>query len=152
MTQTHFTKLFQYEAWANKTLLEALNEVDQPPARAEELFAHILAAQKVWLERLQNLSAKTKPWEPYVQSDLASILDENTGIINDFLEGLKDEELSKILTYQNTKGVTCHTSISDILTHLALHSAHHRGNIMTLIKPLIDDLPWVDYLAYLRTL
>ena len=45
-------RLFQFDEWANSRVLEALGQSPVQNPRALHLMAHILVAQKIWLERL----------------------------------------------------------------------------------------------------
>ena len=53
-TVEYFTRLFTYDSWANHEVLTALRSSNEPPARALKLIAHILAAERLWLARLEK--------------------------------------------------------------------------------------------------
>jgi len=59
----HFTRLFAYDAWANHEVLSGLRTASEPPARCLKFIAHILAAERLWLERLE-LKEQTLPVWP----------------------------------------------------------------------------------------
>ena len=53
----HFNRLFAYDAWANQEVLAGLRAASTPPARPLKFIAHILAAERLWLERLEGQEA-----------------------------------------------------------------------------------------------
>jgi len=48
----HIARLFSYDDWANRAILGSLQTVPEPPAGSVGLLAHIVSAERLWLERL----------------------------------------------------------------------------------------------------
>lgn len=55
-----------------------------------------------------------------------------------------------MVSYQNSKTKSFETSIEDTLQHLLFHGMYHRGQIVILLKPVLEDLPMIDYIFYVR--
>ena len=53
----HFQRQLSYNTWANREVLASLEALKAPLERSEKLLAHILAAELLWLARMQNQSA-----------------------------------------------------------------------------------------------
>ncbi len=47
-----FRFLYQYNRWANRSVLAALQDTPGCSARTIEVFAHVVAAEAVWLARI----------------------------------------------------------------------------------------------------
>jgi uncharacterized damage-inducible protein DinB len=47
----------------------------------------------------------------------------------EYLEKLTERDLSRPVSYRNSKGEMWTSDLADILTHVILHSAYHRGQI-----------------------
>ena len=50
----HLHRLFVYDDWANRQVLASLQQAETAPARSLKLMGHILSAERLWLERLQQ--------------------------------------------------------------------------------------------------
>jgi uncharacterized damage-inducible protein DinB len=52
----------------------------------------------------------------------------------DYLGGLSSTGLSQKISYKNSKGEPWSSTVEDVLTHVTLHSAYHRGQIASLMR------------------
>ena len=68
---------------------------------------------------------------------------------NDLVSRLTPELLRKPITYRNSVGDQFTSTIEDILTHVAMHAAYHRGQIAALLRAG-GDHPQPDRLHRLR--
>jgi uncharacterized damage-inducible protein DinB len=59
-----FAKLIAHLAWADDRVLASLRSATAPDAACLELFAHVLAAEHVWLARLQGETPHHVVWPP----------------------------------------------------------------------------------------
>jgi hypothetical protein len=50
----HLRRQFAYDAWANREACVAIKESASQNARAIQLLAHILSAERLWLERIRK--------------------------------------------------------------------------------------------------
>lgn len=143
-----FEKLFEYDRWANKKILLAIRELDEGEIREEAigLISHILAAQKVWMNRIKGEKTAVEIWPEFSAAELSQIMQENT----EKLKGLIAQS-DKTFTYQNSKGNEFNNAIGDVLTHLVIHGQHHRAQIAKLIRQAGQAPPGTDYIFFLRT-
>lgn len=65
---TLLLRLFDHMWWADALVAEALERADGAPARAVEVYAHVLGAELVWLDRIQQLEQSVAVWP---EADLA---------------------------------------------------------------------------------
>ena len=59
-------------------------------------------------------------------------------------------DLSQTVTYKNTKGEAWSSSIGDILTHVLMHSAYHRGQIASHMREQGHTPAYTDFIHAVR--
>lgn len=139
--------LFEHEYWANLKILESLISVKEPPKRAIEIFSHSIAAQRIWLDRINANETDLKVWEVFETDIMLELLEINHTDINKIID---NQDINQLVAYQNSKGEYFTNTISQILTHLSLHAAYHRGQIVLHLKNQVSTLPITDYIFYYR--
>jgi uncharacterized damage-inducible protein DinB len=144
--QSHFVKLFHFEYWANKKVLDQLLSNSNCPEKAISLFSHVLFAHKVWLVRLGSSQEDVR--DDYKKTELFNVLDNN---YVELISNIKKQtDLNRIISYTNLKGNAHNNSVIDILSHLVVHGAYHRGQIVQLLKQVTQESIVTDYIAYAR--
>jgi len=144
----YLRRQFVYDGWANREVLKAIRAVGDEDKRSLQLMGHILAAGRVWLERLQQVPQSVPVWP---QSDLAGCESEAKQIESEWLEYLNSvADLSQTVTYKNTKGEAWSSSIGDILTHVLMHSAYHRGQIASHMREQGHTPAYTDFIHAVR--
>ena len=143
-------KNFEYDHWANRKSLEAIQALASPPEKAVRIFGHILFAKGVWLTRLlkADTSGMTDPWPPFRLEECGPKLEELHGKWKVYLEALSDGDLGKDLRFANTQGRKFEQKIVNILVHVGYHGHYHRGQLATLIAQAGGKSPMTDYGAY----
>ena len=127
-------ELFRFDAWANRRVLESLQQPQAPP-KALELFAHILAAQEIWLARLAGMdSSPIQVWPALTLTDCEEGQRRLERALDEFLRGLSEEALEQPLDYRNQEGKAFRNTPRQILTHLAFHGQHHRGQVAACLR------------------
>ncbi|MCE7933111.1 MAG: hypothetical protein DYG96_00815 [Chlorobi bacterium CHB2] len=61
----HIRRTFQYEWWANHATAESLGDGTGIPDRAIALMGHIVAAQRLWLSRIQQEDMPMPVWPSF---------------------------------------------------------------------------------------
>jgi uncharacterized damage-inducible protein DinB len=146
----HIRSLFSYDDWANREVLHSLQALDVPPARSINLLAHIVAAERLWLERLL-LEKQTLPvWPQFNLEQCQREVDQLPGLWNSYLSALGDSGLSASTTYKNTKGESYTSRKQDILLHVVMHSAYHRGQIAADMRAAGFTPPYTDFIHAVR--
>jgi uncharacterized damage-inducible protein DinB len=125
----HIGSLFSYDGWANREVLDSMRALDAPPARSTELLAHIVSAERLWLERLLAERQTLPVWPLFNLDQIKLQIEDLPGLWKNYLTSLGEAGLSASLTYKNTKGETFTSRKQDILLHVIMHSAYHRGQI-----------------------
>src|SRR5689334_8298023 len=118
-------RLFTYDDWANREEIARLRGVASPAAGLR-ILAHIIGAQWLWVTRIRNEKAKMAVWPELTLEQCAAEIGELRAAWQNILQAV-DREMS--VKYVNSKGEPWSSSVDDILTHVAMHGAYHRGQI-----------------------
>ena len=125
----HIRRLFAYDRWANREVLHSFQSAAQVPASALKRFSHVLSAEQLWLERLTGQPQTSPVWPDFSLPQVEARSRELSQLWRNYLSGLGEADLSRICHYINSKGEKWSSRTEDILVHLIMHSAYHRGQI-----------------------
>lgn len=146
----YLRQLLDYELWANQRVIEALETVSNPPARAVAVMGHVLSAEHVWYGRLAHESVNTAIWADIPVNWMLETAERQHRQLVSYLEALPEANLTEPIAYKNSKGTPFRSSPLEILTHLSHHAAYHRGQVVQLIRPMLAEAPVTDYIAWVR--
>lgn len=141
--------LQRYSKWANGEVAAALKANDVPQ-KAVELMSHIVNANILWLARLENRSVETDPWQVYDKKELPELVEKSEDALIDFILHSDEMKLGSKAGYMNSRGEEFLSGITQILSHICIHGAYHRGQIISLIKDCMERVPYTDYIHYTR--
>lgn len=142
--------LWEHLLWADVRLFEALPPQESPAGAVHREFAHLIAAQEIWLARLQNRQPHTEVWPAPDRAALGQLMNRTHAAFSDYLCQLDDGDLQAEIRYSNSAGERFSNTVSDILLHIALHSQYHRGKINLLLRQGGYAPVGVDYVAFVR--
>src|SRR6202795_4020078 len=125
----YLRRQFSYDEWANREVLNAIRTAGGANQRSLQLMSHILAAELVWLERLTHQPQSVPVWPEPDLAQCEAQAGHLGGRCLEFLDLLTAGAVSQSITYKNTKGEEWTSTIVDVLTHVVIHSAYHRGQI-----------------------
>jgi uncharacterized damage-inducible protein DinB len=156
----YLRRQFAYDEWANREVLNAIraagdaNPGDANPGdanqRSLQLVSHILAAELVWLERLKGQPQSVPVWP---QPDLAQCEAQAAklgGQWLEFLDLITAGDVSQSISYRNSQGEEWTNTIVDVLTHVVMHSAYHRGQIATHMRATGQTPAYTDFIHGVR--
>ncbi len=147
---TDILRLFEHLAWADSRVLERLRSGAATPA-AVDLYAHLLAAERVWLARLRGEdSSVLEIWPDLSLEQCATLADHLRAELAALLATLTPESMPGMILYRNSAGRAFETAVGDVLIHLALHGAYHRGQIATRLRQAGVEPINTDYITFVR--
>ena len=151
-TLQNLRRLFAYDAWANRRAFDSLKNSSGDVAKALRAFAHLLIAEREWLLRLEENKDTTgfDFWPGLSLSGAEALMGENERAYAALLGRLAEDDLARVASYRNSKGVAYSTSYLDILTHVAFHSAYHRGQVAAAVREAGGEPAYTDYVAWQR--
>ncbi len=129
----HFTRLIRAMAWADERALAAIRAADNPEAL--RLFAHALGAEEVWLSRVEGRPATLAVWPDLTIEQAAEASARNAAGWLALVERQPDDAWGRPITYRTTAGDELQTALSDIVTHVVIHGAYHRGQVARVLGP-----------------
>lgn len=148
--KTYLIQLLDYELWANLRVIDALDSVTNPPTRAIAVMGHVLAAQHIWYGRMAHESVFVSVWEEIPVSWMIETAERQHNQLISYIETLTEQELDQPVKYVTTKGAHFQNTRLDMLTQMSHHAAYHRGQIVQLIRPLLNEAPVTDYIVWKR--
>ncbi len=149
----YLLKLYEYNTWANARVLHAVEKQQCNDARVLTLFSHVLAAQLLWLHRVQDWPApEVELWKQYTLAELANLHVRGANGWKNFLSQVTPEQLYRVLKYTNYSGQPFVNRILDILAHTVNHASYHRGQIALRMREQGYEPVNTDYITYDRVI
>ena len=146
----HLQRLFVYDDWANREVLAVLQKAETVPARSLKLVSHVLSAERLWLERLQQQKQTHPVWPDFTLQECETEAAELPGLWKSYLDAAREAGLSRLVNYKNSKGEAWTNRKDDILLHVIMHSAYHRGQIATDMRAAGITPAYTDFIHGVR--
>lgn len=146
----HSIRSFAYDHWANREVLAAFKRIGVAPEKSVRWLAHIIAAEDLWLARLMSEDRHVVVWPTLDVAECERYLHEQITEWDGYLAKLTTDILTSTITYRNTKGEAWTNTVQDILTHVPMHSAYHRGQIAADLRANGHEPPYTDYIEAVR--
>jgi uncharacterized damage-inducible protein DinB len=148
MTDLLLENLFAHMFWAHD---ELLNELRRSPPDPEtlRLLAHVVAAEHVWLARIDSMKPSVPVWPALTLDELADLETKNRSRFRELL-GARDDTRQRRVKYRNSAGNDFDNSVGEILTHVALHGHYHRGQIARTMRSAGREPVYTDYIGFVR--
>ncbi|MGH7562054.1 MAG: DinB family protein [Gemmatimonadales bacterium] len=143
-------RMYVHVHWADELALRSLRDASDPPARALELFAHILATEHVWLARMEERRPELPVWPKLTVEECGELATRVRGDFERFVAALGPDDARREVSYVNSAGQSFTSAIEDILLHVALHGCYHRGQVAMLIRDSGQEPQPTDYIALVR--
>jgi len=146
----YLRRQFAYDEWANREVLAALSATARPAPRPLQLLAHILSAERLWLERIRKQPQSLPVWPDFSRDQCEAQLSEIASLWHEYLRRISPSELLETVIYKNTKGEPWNNTVGDILSHVLLHSAYHRGQIASQMRADKEQPAYTDFIHAVR--
>lgn len=138
-----------YHFWATLRLANAL-EPDQE--RAAAYLGHACTSDRVWLMRLRGEpTAGIELWPTLEPAGVRDLARENEAGWDNYAASIDDASLTAAVRYTNTRGESYATPAGDIIEHVLLHGAYHRGQAAAAIRAAGVPPPATDFIVWVRT-
>lgn len=146
----HFRRQFAYDTWANREVLLALPAGTSGSTRPLQLMSHILSAERLWLERLQQQPPSLPVWPEFNLEQGEAQAAELGQLWSKFLDELLPADFFRRISYRNSKGEAWTSAVQDVLTHVVMHSAYHRGQIASRMRASGQIPAYTDFIHAVR--
>jgi uncharacterized damage-inducible protein DinB len=153
-----YRRWFEYEKDAHAKVLAAFETVpaerrgEEGYQKALTLFAHMMAARRLWLYRFGAYHEAPKDFFPK-DVTLAELREQSAhvnAIWERYFSRLEENELERQFEYRSLDGNPFRNVIEDVLAQLFGHSWYHRGQIALLIRSLGGAPAVTDFVYWTR--
>ena len=136
-------------AWADLRTLSALRSMREPPPQTVDLFAHVLAAEHVWLRRIENMPSAYTVWPKLTLDECERLAKANHASFATIAQS-DATTLAGTIEYTNSTGRAFSTPLGEILLHVTHHGMYHRGQIALLVRASGGTPLGTDYITFVR--
>ena len=150
MNGADFSRMFAYDHWANRECLKAMRTGRSVSGATVSRLAHILSAEKLWLERLQKERKSMPVWPSSTIEECEALAEEMALAWRDYLPKLSAGGLVEKVEYRNSKGEAWSSRVEDVLMHVLMHSAYHRGQIALEMRAAGMEPAYTDFIHAVR--
>ncbi len=143
-------RLLEHLLWADRRTAESLATLESVPADLLTTWGHLLAAEAVWLARLEGVTPPVPVWPTLTLAECADLAARNHASLARYGRADQANGHDRPVTYHNTRGQAFTNTVAEILHHVVLHGMYHRGQLAQAVRsgggtPLATDL-----IAFLR--
>lgn len=150
MDTDDFLRMFAYDQWANRECLTVLKKNHSTSSETVGRIAHILSAEKLWLERILKEPQSMPVWPTATVEDCLTLSDEMSSAWRKYLSDLPAGGLDTKIGYRNSKGEPWSSRVEDVLIHVLMHSAYHRGQIAMHMRAAGLEPAYTDFIHAVR--
>lgn len=140
----------EYDRWANQEVVRSLRAAPAAPASALKTLAHIVAAEELWLTRLQRGDQRVVVWPDLSLVECESAIGVVAAAWREFLRSRTLATLDESVAYTNSKGERWSSRVDDVLTHVVMHSVYHRGQIASEMRRAGATPAYTDFIHAVR--
>ena len=144
----YLTKLVDHLEWADAATQRVLETAPGSDTRALTVYAHILGAEAVWLARIAGRPADVAVWPTLSLDESRALGLQNVVELKALLAS--DSGIDREIDYRNSAGQSFRSKVEDILLHVCLHGAYHRGQIAQMIRQGGGEPAPTDFIAFIR--
>ena len=145
----YLRRQFTYNEWANREVLSSISS-HGPDERSLQLVGHIISAEILWLERLRQQAQSMRVWPAIDLGECEAKSREIAASWREYLAPMTEVDLSHEVRYTNSKGEPWTSNVLDILTHVIMHSAYHRGQIASHMRASGLTPAYTDFIHGIR--
>jgi uncharacterized damage-inducible protein DinB len=139
-------RLLQYDVWANRETLKSLQQ-GAAPAKSLRWMSHIIGSEFLWLDRINGRPQSLPVWPELSLDECGARLSQLSQLLPAAALGT---DVGRTVRYTNTKGERWSSSVQEILTHVTIHSAYHRGQIASDVRSAGQEPAYTDYIHAVR--
>jgi len=141
-------RLLGHMRWADARFADALDA--DPPAECVRLFAHVASVEHLWYARICAQAPAYSVWPTLDVPQSRDLAARHADLFERLVAGADDDALARIVAYRNSAGRDYRSAVSDIVTHVAMHGGHHRGQIARILRQAGREPPYTDYIQFER--
>jgi len=145
----YLLSMLNYNKWANEQTLSSIETANEPDQKALDVFAHILNAEQIWIQRIKE-TVNLSPWDTKTLEECKEQMIKNNDEYTEFLSWLRPDELKRDVHYTDFKGESWSIPVQELFIHVFNHATYHRGQIAMLLRNSGNVPVSTDYLLTVR--
>jgi len=149
-----------YTAWATRRLLDSVANLSAEDSAHDfktsdktvvHTLAHIFAADRVWLGRIQG-----NPPANFIAPEdrQLSVLQKEWPALQErwklWAAPMTDQDFQAQIAYRDLKGNSWKQPVWQILLHVVNHGTHHRGQVSGFLRAMGHNPPALELIAFYR--
>ena len=162
MSENLLLRYANYNKWANQRITNAIVSAGEAAADIEmkssfstvrKTIYHIYDSQHTWIMRIQNKPYSWPPSKDFKGNlmEFSKLLTESSQDWINYIDNLNNQDLKKIISYKNTKGIDHQTPLEEIIMHCFNNSTYHRGQLVTMLRQVgLNSFEPMDFIAFVR--
>ena len=151
LLRDHLARLFEYDHWANRFVLEAMAGLADLPAKPLDRISHVVVCQQLWLSRMgDKMEPPADIFPHWTLAETNASAEVIFARITEFIAGADDASLRAPFQSRSIEGDRYELTPLDALTQLSLHGSYHRGQIAVELNPLLDEPLTTDFIYQVR--
>jgi uncharacterized damage-inducible protein DinB len=161
MTKPYLLELADYNIWANDKLTNWLTQIsseqfEQPLVGSfkniHETTLHIVAAEQIWHERLEN---NVSEWLGLTfegnKDSMLETWERTSNDLKQYIQDLPEENFTEKFAFSTRDGTPFFMERYKALVHVFNHSTFHRGQLITLLRQVgFTGVSTTDLINYYR--
>ncbi|HTE44080.1 MAG TPA: DinB family protein [Gemmatimonadaceae bacterium] len=136
--------------WADGLFADTLESVPQPDAEAVRLFAHVTSVEHLWYSRIFERQPDHAVWPELSVPESRALAAQHADLFEQLVTNADEAALAAVVNYRNSAGHDYHSTVGEIVTHVAMHGVHHRGQIARRLRSLGITPAYTDYIQFTR--
>jgi uncharacterized damage-inducible protein DinB len=144
MSELCLPTLVRYTVWANDGWIALLEGCQAPPAELLRVMSHILLGEQAWFQRLADENPDRDIWRTLNTGGLR----EMHALHVERYRALLEAGVDRTVEFVRFTGERGRASVTDILVHLAVHGAHHRGQLAARATTYGLVVPNTDFIQF----
>jgi uncharacterized damage-inducible protein DinB len=143
-------RLVGHMRWADTQFADALDRDLPADAEAVRLFAHVASVEHLWYARIRGQAHQYPVWPSFDVAQSRALAAQHADLFERLLTDAGDDALSRLVDYRNSAGRDYRSPVGEIITHVAMHGNHHRGQIARILRQTGRVPPYTDYIQFSR--
>ncbi|MEM7655041.1 MAG: DinB family protein [Bacteroidota bacterium] len=143
-------RLFAFDYWANSRTIDQVMALSINDPRILHWLNHLMNAEEMWLSRVQGENPKISI---HTQRPLSALSTQCQVLHDGFQQVISQASttgLQELINFRDSRGTAYAIPLHDILTHVANHSTHHRGQVIARIREVGFEPVRTDYIHYVQ--
>ncbi len=146
-SKDYLTRLLAYDRWANREALESVR--DTRLHRSRKLVGHIVSVEWIWLSRLTRSEHDGSMWPEWSFDECAEQLDKLDSAWAECIATAERNGGNARAAYK-VKNKPYEVDLTDVITHVVVHSSYHRGQIAVDQRLAGQGPPFTDFMECIQ--